>query len=318
MARYGLQALAATSADGLLDAVWSLVDGRTDHGWAWAREGTTDAVYATRSVTGGTLFVIIAGNAAGSTPGGTISPDTAAANKVWIGTGFVPTASTFTYAGWTAANPMTQGTWLGWTSWCIPTTGTIADEIEVIVTEGGVWFRLEGTTTAASRHAWAGDLCIPFGASRLLGTGVTAQAHGACIGLWATPEGNAVGSNWIRDVIAGGTFGFHSASAGLGHCWILDGSTRRAVSIALPIKRTVTATSSTGSAAVGGPNALVAVFTAPDDQDVGYCPHFAGAAATNAHTVTEGGLPVYHYARRDSASSGESLGITVSRSSPGV
>lgn len=318
MARYGLGALAATSADGLLDAIWTLVDGQTDHGWTWARQGTTDAVYGRRTVTGGVLVVAVAGDAAGSTPGGTIAPDTAAANKVWVGTGFVPSANTFTYAGWTAANPMTEGTWLGWTSWCVPTSGAIADKVEVIVTEGGVWFRLEGWTSSNSRHAWAGDLCIPFGASRLLGTGVTAQAHGACIGLWATPEGAPVSSNWCTFNIQSGVFGFHSAGTGGGHGWILDGSTRRAVTISLPIKRALTATTNTGSAAVGGPNALVAVFAAPDDQDVGFAPHFAGAASTAAHTVTEGGLPVYHYARRDSASATEALGITVSRSSPGV
>jgi hypothetical protein len=318
MARYGLGALAATSADGLLDAVWALVDGKTDHGWTWAREGTTDAVYATRSVTGGTLFIIVAGVLASTSPGGTFAPDTAGANRVWIGGGFVPTASTFTYAGWTAANPMTEGTFLGWTSWCVPTSGAIADEIELLVTEGGVWFRLEGTTTSTSRHAWAGDLCIPYSAGKLLGTGVTAQAHGACIGLWATPEGTPAGLNWATFNIQSGVFGFHSASAGAGHGWILDGSTRRAVNITMPVKRTLTATTSKGAAAVGGANAIVSVFAAPDDQDVGYCPHFAGALSTVDHTVTDGGIPVFHYARRDSASAGEALGISVARTSPGV
>lgn len=316
MARYGLTVLAAATALGLMDAVWASLNGQTDHGWTWAREGATNAVYGTKSVTGGTLFVIIAGTVGSTTPGGTIAPDAAAANKVWVGTGF--TTSTFTYAGWTAANPMTTGTFLGWTSWCVPTSSAIADEIEIIVTEGGAWFRLEGTTTSASRHAWAGDLCIPFGASRLLGTGVTPQAHGACIGLWATPENTTAGSNWVSFNIQSGVFGFHSASAGAGHCWILDGTTRRAATIAMPIKRGLTSTSDTGSAAVGGPNGLVAVFAAPDDQDVGFAPHFAGAASTAAHTVTEGGIPVYHRARQNSASASEALGITVARSSPGV
>ena len=318
MARYGLGALAATSADGLLDAIWALLDGQTAHNWTWARQGTTDAVYGTRSVTGGVLFVIVAGDAAGSTPGGTIAPDAAAANKVWVGCGFVPTASTFTYDAWTAANPLTQGTFLGWTSWCIPASGAVADEVEVIVTEGGAWFRLEGTTTSTSRHAWAGDLCIPYSAGRLLGTGVTAQAHGACIGLWATPEGTAANAAWLTGALAGGFLGFHSASAGAGHGWILDGSTRRAVTIELPVKRTLTSTSDVGSAGVGGPVCLVSHFAAPDDQVVGYTPHFAGAANSNAHTVTDGGIPVYHRACRDSASAAQALGITVARTSPGV
>jgi hypothetical protein len=269
-------------------------------------------------VTGGVLFVIVAGDAAGSTPGGTIAPDAAGVNRVWIGTGFVPTGETFAYDAWTAANPMTEGDFLGWTSWCVPTSGAVADEIELIVTEGGVWFRLEGTTTSNSRHAWAGDLCVPYSAGKLLGTGVTAQAHGACIGLWATPEGTVAGLNWMTFNIQSGVFGFHSASAAAGHAWIMDGTTRRAVTITLPIKRTLTATTSTGAAAVGGANAIVAVFTAPGDQDVGYAPHFAGAASTVAHTVTDGGIPVYHYARRDSAGAGEALGVTVARTSPGV
>lgn len=319
MAHYGLGALAATSADGLLDAIWALLSGQTDHGWTWAREGTTDAVYGSRAVTGGVLVVAVAGDAAASTPSATITPDTAGANRVWVGVGFVPTGSTFTWAGWTAANPMTEGNWLGWTSWCTPTSGAIADEVEAIVCDGGLWLRLEGTTTSASRHAWMGDTVIPYAGARLLGSAVTPQAHGACIGLWTTPEGTIAGTVWTTSSLAiAGAFGAHNAAANSGHCWIMDGTTRTAAQIELPIKRTPSTTSDVGSGGVGGAVAIVSLYAAPNDQAVGYSPHFCGSASSVAPTVTDGGIPVYHRARRDSGAVGPTLGVSVSRLTPGV
>jgi len=319
MAHYPLGTLAGATADDLLDALWLLLSGQTAHGWTWARQGTTLAIYGTRAVTGGTLVVAIAGDLAGSTPGGTIAPDTALANKVWIGTGFVPTASTFTWAGWTAANPMTEGTWLGWSSYCVPTTGTIANKIEATTTEGLFVVRLEGTSTFNARIAIMGDIAIPLAAAALLGPAITPQAHGACIGLWSTPEGSGCASTWLNAIPGSGVFGFHSASAAGGHGWLLDGSTRTAMQIELPVKVAPSATSGIGTAAVGGPVALIRLADGPNDRVVAYSPHIAGAALTLETSHTVGGLAVAHWVRRDSASASQALGLRVARAaSPGI
>ena len=324
MGHLGLATLGAYTAPGFLAAAKTLLVGDTSHDWTWAAEagsggdaGVDVAIYGSRAVTGGLLVVAICGNAAGGTPGGTIAPDVGAANKVWGGCGFIPTGSALAWTTWTDANPMTNGTWAGWSPICIPTANTVANKVQLWTFDGGLIVRPESTTTTTSRVMLIGDTLIPYtDAGQRLVTAPTPQAHGACIGWW-TVSGVALTASWLVSPLGTDTFGSNNTTANQAKGRYLDGSTLRPCKLHIAIKAPPTATNCVASGKTGGLACYVQRDDAsPDDTFVGIHPHIVGADSRQGGEVQVGGLPVLLIVSRDSAASGsQALLLSVARRS---
>jgi hypothetical protein len=324
MGHLGLATLGAYTAPDFIAAAKTLLVGDTSHNWTWLAEagaggdaGVDVALYGERAVTGGKLIVAIAGNVAGGTPGGTITPDVGAGDKVWGGCGFVPTGSAFVWAGWTAANPTTNGTWAGWSPICTPTAASVARKVQLWTHEGGLIVRPEATTTTTSRVMLIGDMLLPYtDAGQRLVTAPTPQAHGACIGWW-TVSSLALTAAWISAVHSADGFGFNNTTANQVKGRYLDGTTLRPCKLHLPIKAAPTATNCVASGKAGG----LAVYvqrddTAPDDTFVGIHPHIVGADLRAGGEVQVGGIPVLLIVSRHSAAAGDqALLLSVARRS---
>jgi hypothetical protein len=220
MARHsGLLTLAANTADGLLDAAWTFLDGNTAGGWTWAREGTTDAIYGFKDFGSGATavrrVVWLCGDAAGSTPG-LLSGDTVLAAKVYVGAARIA-AGSVAWAGWTNAAPVGAGG-IGRVRAIATCSATTAVKLELFISDHEISYRLEGNGVTVARVGRAGALSTALASAR--GGATDGDPDGLRTGVWVSGLSNPIPAGWCSGAEATGVYAANTNSAGQAYGWL--------------------------------------------------------------------------------------------------
>jgi hypothetical protein len=315
MARHsGLLTAAATTADGILDALWGFLDGNTDGGWTWAREGTTTAIYGYKDFgSGGTAVrrvVWICGDAAGSTPG-MLSLDAAGADRLFVGAGRIA-AGSFAWAGWTNAAPMGSGG-VGRTHCLVACAASTSVKVEAFLCDHEVVFRMEGNASVVARIARAGALCTGLSTAR--GGADNADPDGMRTGAWVSGMTGAVAAGWLSGAEGSNVYATHVGTAGTSHGWVtVSGAVVEAQSRCPNYPNT--------ASAFGGGNIRPRAPTwesFADGTQLGFDDGFVGGqdVSSTTKTLSASGVVIAYFCSRDSsATSTESLVIMAAAQTP--